>query len=141
MAEFLSRGWNVAMPEVDVGDDIFVVRDLEGDFWRVQVKTANAVENRRGYAASFSISLPQLRTPSQPDVTYVFVVRRREEWSDFVVIDRAALNTEHRLHQLGSQSGEKLTVWMSFRNGTIISKKRDLTSYRSNWSKFPVISH
>ncbi len=27
MAEFLLRGWNVAIPEVDVGDDIFVVDD------------------------------------------------------------------------------------------------------------------
>ncbi len=27
MAELLLRGWNVAIPEVDVGDDIFVVRD------------------------------------------------------------------------------------------------------------------
>lgn len=27
MAEFLVRGYNVAIPEVDIGDDIFVVRD------------------------------------------------------------------------------------------------------------------
>ena len=27
MGEFLLRGYNVAMPEVDVGDDIFVVHD------------------------------------------------------------------------------------------------------------------
>ena len=28
MAELLLRGWNTAIPEVDVGDDIFVVRDI-----------------------------------------------------------------------------------------------------------------
>jgi hypothetical protein len=27
MAEFLLRGYNVAQPEVDIGDDIFVVND------------------------------------------------------------------------------------------------------------------
>lgn len=27
MASFLVRGWNVATPEVDVGDDLFVVED------------------------------------------------------------------------------------------------------------------
>ena len=27
MSYFLMRGWNVATPEVDVGDDLFVVED------------------------------------------------------------------------------------------------------------------
>lgn len=31
MAELLLRGYNVAIPEVDVGDDVFVVRDRDGD--------------------------------------------------------------------------------------------------------------
>jgi len=32
-AEFLARGWNVAVLEVDVGDDLFIVRDDNGDFY------------------------------------------------------------------------------------------------------------
>jgi hypothetical protein len=40
MAEFLLRGYNVAMPEVDVGDDIFVVNDGVERLWRIQEKTA-----------------------------------------------------------------------------------------------------
>ena len=35
MAEFLLRGWNVAIPEVDTGDDIFVVQDENGTLRRV----------------------------------------------------------------------------------------------------------
>lgn len=31
MAEFLIRGYNVAVPEVDVGDDILVVKDRSGE--------------------------------------------------------------------------------------------------------------
>jgi len=42
MSELLFRGWNVAIPEVDVGDDIFVVKDDSGQLQRVQVKTAIA---------------------------------------------------------------------------------------------------
>jgi hypothetical protein len=42
MAEFLIREINVAIPEVDVGDDILVVRDDNDVISRVQVKTANA---------------------------------------------------------------------------------------------------
>jgi len=37
MSEFLTRGWNVAIPEVDIGDDIFVVRDSDGGFRSKQV--------------------------------------------------------------------------------------------------------
>ena len=32
MSYFLMRGWNVATPEVDVGDDLFVVEDKKGIF-------------------------------------------------------------------------------------------------------------
>lgn len=39
MAEFLVRGYNVAIPEVDIGDDIFVVRDDDGEYSRIQVKS------------------------------------------------------------------------------------------------------
>jgi len=31
MAEFLTRGWNVAIPEVDIGNDIFVVHEYHTD--------------------------------------------------------------------------------------------------------------
>ena len=38
MSEFLMLGWNVAIPEVDIGDDIFVVQDDNGTLRRVQVQ-------------------------------------------------------------------------------------------------------
>src|ERR1700712_5628661 len=66
MAEFLWRGWNVALPEVDVGEDIFVVQDETGELSRVQVKTATAKPLQIGYAAQFSISLSQLLTQRIP---------------------------------------------------------------------------
>jgi hypothetical protein len=50
MSEFLARGWNVATPEVDVGDGLFVVEDKKGLFKRVQVKTAQAVERQGSYS-------------------------------------------------------------------------------------------
>jgi hypothetical protein len=31
MAEFALRGYNVAMPEIDIGDDIFAVNDDNGN--------------------------------------------------------------------------------------------------------------
>ena len=44
MSEFLLRGWNAALPEVDVGDDVFVVKDEDGTLFRIQVKTAGEKE-------------------------------------------------------------------------------------------------
>jgi hypothetical protein len=35
MSEFLMLVWNVAIPEVDIGDDIFVVQDDNGTLRRV----------------------------------------------------------------------------------------------------------
>jgi len=80
MAEFLVRGWNVAVPEVDVGDDIFVVRDSDGNLSRIQVKTASAQERKYGYTAQFNVSLSQLKTPITPELTYVFTVRSKQNW-------------------------------------------------------------
>ncbi|HEY2293976.1 MAG TPA: group I intron-associated PD-(D/E)XK endonuclease [Thermoanaerobaculia bacterium] len=60
MAEFLLRGWNVALPEVDVGEDMLVVKDETGELWRIQVKTATAKPLQTGYFAQFNVSLSQL---------------------------------------------------------------------------------
>jgi hypothetical protein len=40
MAELSWRGYNIAIPEIDIGDDVFAVNDLTGHMWRLQVKTA-----------------------------------------------------------------------------------------------------
>jgi hypothetical protein len=46
MSEFLTRGWNVAIPEVDIGDDIFVVQDDDGTMRRVQVETSKQQQEK-----------------------------------------------------------------------------------------------
>ncbi|MEM7531914.1 MAG: hypothetical protein AAF639_07055 [Chloroflexota bacterium] len=88
MAEFLVRGYNVAVPEVDIGDDIFVVRDIDGLHSRIQVKTTNATPTQDGYSARYALKLSQLENPSQPDTWYVFVNRLQGEWESFLVISR-----------------------------------------------------
>ena len=42
-------GWNVAIPEVDIGDDIFVVQDDNGTLRRVQVKTSTSTDRKESY--------------------------------------------------------------------------------------------
>ncbi|MFY0542013.1 hypothetical protein [Nannocystis pusilla] len=42
MSELLLRGWNVAVPVVDLGDDVFVIDDRDKAIRRVQVKSTEA---------------------------------------------------------------------------------------------------
>ena len=66
MSFFLMRGWNVATPEVDIGDDIFVVDDKQGFFNRIQVKTAQAIIRENSYSVQFNLPLAQLETSTDP---------------------------------------------------------------------------
>jgi hypothetical protein len=92
MAEFLYRQINVAIPEVDVGDDVFVVKGREHSVTRVQVKAANARDQKKSYQGRFVVSKDQLSVPSDaPPLVFVFALRRAGRWSDFIVIGREAL--------------------------------------------------
>jgi hypothetical protein len=75
MSEFLTRGWNVAIPEVDVGDDIFVVQDNNGTLRRVQVKTSTGTVRQSSFSGQFNVPLAQLKNIANIPVHYVFIVR------------------------------------------------------------------
>ena len=141
MAELMLRGWNTAIPEVDVGDDVFVVHDSKGDLRRVQVKTALARPLQVGHRAQFNLSLSQLQTSMTPEVTYIFAVRLLNHWDSFVVIDREDLNKEHSLYGLGSGSTDRLVLRLRFKGTSVTCKRRDLSQYRNNWTSFPIIDH
>lgn len=68
MAEFLIRETNVAIPEVDIGEDIVVVGDDRVRITPVQVKTANALEAQPEHSdkfrAQFRVPIKQLETSS-----------------------------------------------------------------------------
>jgi hypothetical protein len=139
MAEFLLRGWNVALPEVDLGDDVFVVKDEGGDLSRIQVKTANATPYGQGYSAQFTIGLSQLKTPRTPDLTYVFVVRHNSQWGPYLIVDRETLLTEHELHRIGSESYGKLRLRFLYKPEQVRCGQRDFTQFRSEWSRWPIL--
>ncbi len=80
MAEFLLRGYNVAQPEVDLGDDIFVVEDRSGQMWRIQVKTAIGKQKRYGWSGQFIVAEKQLGTEKVPDLYYVLALRCGLNW-------------------------------------------------------------
>jgi hypothetical protein len=92
MSEFLHRRINVAIPEVDVGDDVFVVKGSDDTVTRVQVKSATAKPQANSYFALFNVPRAQLSVPRDtPALVYIFAIRFQNRWSDFVVIRRSTL--------------------------------------------------
>lgn len=100
MSEFLWRGYNVAIPVVDEGDDIFVVDAGEGVLRRVQVKTAGTgILGDGTKTVQFTLSRSQLNLSLggselffmllarwddiDPKVPWRFILIRRDELNDF----------------------------------------------------------
>lgn len=94
MSELLLRGWNVAVPVVDVGDDVFVIDDNDKTTWRLQVKSAEAEPiaeaDGGGVKARFNLSRAQLRTLQQIELFYMLLIRSEGRWR-FLVIPRPSL--------------------------------------------------
>jgi len=141
MAEFLARGYNTAIPQVDAGDDIFVVRDDNGTLWRIQVKTANAVAGKKSYSATFNLGYTQLATPQTPDLEYVLVVRHQNRWSDFVLVSRAALFDLHRSKKVGTRAGKSVVLRLGLTSTSLTCNRVDLRELREDWTRWPPIAH
>lgn len=141
MAEYLARGYNVAIPEVDIGDDIFVVRDEIGEFSRIQVKSATARNRTGGFTAQFSVLFRQLETPLIPDLYYVFTARRNERWEEFLILGRRELYDHHINNNVGTRTKQSVIVRLSFSNVDVICQKQSFQVYRNNWSNWPTVEH
>ena len=139
MAECLLRGYNAAMPEVDTGDDIFVVEDQQGQLWRIQVKTAVGKPMRNGCRAKFSIALRQIETTKTPDLFFVFAVRLDGRW-EFFLVPREQLAREYQDHGIGSSSGDNVLITLRLTAQTAICSGRDWLAWRGNWSEWPEIT-
>lgn len=141
MSEFLMLGWNVAIPEVDVGDDIFVVQDDNGTLRRVQVKTSAATTRKGSFSAQFSVSLKNLRNISTIPVHYVFIVRHNNEWSKPVIIRQDYLLAHFENDKVGSEAKGNITFYFSFNKGMAECSGQDFTKYVKDFSDFPRIEH
>ncbi len=139
MSEFLLRGWNAALPEVDVGDDVFVVKDEGGKLSRIQVKTATSKHSGDAYTAQFAVGLSQLKTPRNPDLIYIFTVRHGPNWGPYLIIPRDALRQEHELHRIGSASKERLILRFVYGRDRVRCGTRDLSAFLNDWSRWPII--
>lgn len=141
MSEFLMLGWNVAIPEVDIGDDIFVVQDDNGTLRRVQVKTSTSTSRKSSYSGKFSVSVKNLKNITNILVHYIFIVRHNHEWSKPVVIRQDFLLDHFENNNIGSVAKGNITFYFSYVNEKVECSGKDFTKYLRNFSDFPQLSH
>ena len=139
MSEFLARGWNVAMPDVDIGDDIFVVGDNLGIFQRIQVKTAQAKIRDNSYSVQFNLSVKSLQSLIGENLHFVFVVRKGDMWTDMLIIKAEILQDLYDNKRIGTVVKDNLVLYFSFQEKSVMCSKVDLTSFRRNFTDFPEI--
>jgi hypothetical protein len=107
MSEVLLRGWNVAVPVVDIGDDVFVINDSNKTTYRLQVKSCRKTRRKDGSSiAKFTVSRQQLRMPQEIELIYMFMIRddASSSWC-FLVVPRLDLNKIHRGYLEASRTG------------------------------------
>lgn len=139
MAELLVRGYNVAIPEIDDGDDVFVVHDATGDLHRVQIKTASPkliYRDGSGFSAQFNVGLTQLEQPRYPDLHYIFVARHQGAWAAWFLATRDELLRLHVARGFGSRSQGRAIFTIAFRDGMTTANGRDLTAHRDAWDHY-----
>ena len=134
-------GWNVAIPEVDVGDDIFVVQDENGTLRRVQVKTSTSTARKDGFSGQFSVSVKNLRNISTILVHYIFLVRHNDEWTKLVIIRQDYLLEHFENDKVGSESKGNITFYFSYTKDKIECSGQDFTKYIKEFTDFPQIIH
>ena len=140
MSEFLTRGWNVAIPEVDIGDDIFVVQDDNGTLRRVQVKTSTSTPREKSFSGQFNVPLRQLNNIANIPVHYVFVVRHNKQWTKPVIIRQDYLLDHWQANKIGSEHNGNLNLYFSYsKDDKVESSGLDLSKYISDFTDFPII--
>jgi len=139
MSEFLIRGWNVAIPEVDIGDDIFVVQDDNGTLRRVQVKTSTSTVRKNGFSGQFNVPLTQLRNTVGDFVHYVFVVRNNDHWTKPVIIRQDYLLEYFQNDKIGSEHNGNLNLYFSYSTNRVECSGLDFSKYISDFTDFPLI--
>lgn len=141
MSEFLIRGWNVAIPEVDVGDDIFVVKDENGELRRVQVKTSTAAVRKRGISGQFNLSYKQLSDIREVIIHYVFILRTAEGWTAPIIIRQDILFDLIENKNIGSVLGDRVVLYLSISENVVRCNAADFTQYLNNFADFGKIEH
>jgi hypothetical protein len=142
MAELVFRQCNVAIPEVDVGTDVFAFHDEREEIARVQVKSGQArrYKKEQGYTVQFALPMRQLQQPDEPELHYALAVRLEGQWVDFLLISRKEFNAyrnSERRFATENLTTRELVLSMQFRPTQVLCGEVDLTGHRNAWDRLP----
>ena len=134
-SEFAFRGYNVAIPEIDKGDDLFVLNDATGAMSRIQVKTAKRKANGH---FQFNIKQAAIDIAVIPDVSFVFALRVQNGWR-FIILQRAQLSA-YVLAGMGSANNEnRVFTFIENGAGQFNCSGTNLAQHENDWSQWPVL--
>ena len=148
MSELAWLGYNVAMPEIDIGDDVFAVNDVSGNMWRVQVKYSAAKVQKKSVSATFGCRKSQLEKSTTPELYYVFAFRLPPVWR-YAVFSRAGLLTHHQANGFGAQyhnnvaNADFINFRLTFTPSTnkltygAGQNKKDVSAHLEKWDEIP----
>lgn len=143
MAELLRLRCTAAIPEVDLGTDVFAFKDDREEVVRIQVKACTVPHNYAdgsGYSAKFALPLKQLRRlDDNPPLYYALAVLRDGQWADFLVVSRARLQAyRNGTTRFGSfnKANDDLEITVEFR-ARVECSGQDLTDCRNAWASLP----
>src|SRR5262249_25275836 len=143
VAELLRLRCNAAIPEVDLGTDVFAFKDDREEVVRIQVKACSAPRDYAdgsGYSAKFVLPMKQLLSPdSRPPLYYALAVLRAERWEDFLIVTRGRLQSYYRgKEKFGSFNRENnaLEITVEFR-AEVACSGQALTDCRNAWHSLP----
>lgn len=143
IAELLQLRCNAAIPEVDMGTDVFVFHDDREEVVRLQVKACTVpivYKDGSGYSAKFSLPMKQFRSLDDiPPLYYGLAVRRDGKWGDFLIVSRERLQLYYNGEgTFGSYNKriDALAITVTFRTKVECSG-RDITDCRNAWASLP----
>lgn len=144
MSELLMRGYNVAIPRVDVGDDVLVVDDELGDVRRVQVKSADAREKAASYRVALNFPREQLVGPRKKvELFYMLMIRRPAGWH-FLCVPQQELKVVFERAKKPGGGGKGVTLQLIVKEDArddVVAWGESLKKYWDAWdeSTWPVI--
>lgn len=143
MSELLRLSCNAAIPEVDLGTDVFAFKENREEVVRIQVKactTPYIYADGSGYSAKFALPMKQFRRlDDRPPLYYVLAVLREEKWIDFLVVSRVLLQSYFNgKTKFGSfnKTNDDLEITVEFRAEVTCSGQK-LTTCRNAWQSLP----
>lgn len=137
MSQLLSRGYNVSVPEVDLGDDVLVEYPEGRKTKSVQVKSRTKDEppHQSRTVGRFIVPTRQLLTRRSPELCYVFAVWIHGQWDTLIISRRSLLRAWLGRH--GRPAAKKVTNFaFTFHPDRVHGLGRSFNQYRNNWDRY-----